>query len=183
MHDGSGGWLYLPCGLWDRMDLSGAGEIPGQHLVDLCHCCSCMFLYGVSGSDKRENAFGRIFRGFRCRAGCSRNGDRTGTSERRRYRTDGVESVWKNIRTDRKGRKSEADVDLGQGPYAGMVDPEHAVMNYSSGSWYVEDLGSRNGLSVKKSADGKVYRLSSDTPCRLEKGDCLRVGMNRLLLR
>ena len=80
-------------------------------------------------------------------------------------------------------KDSEADIDLGQGPYAGMVDPEHAVLNYSSGSWYAEDLGSRNGLSVKKSADGKIYRLSPDTPCRLEKGDCLHVGMNRLLLR
>lgn len=80
-------------------------------------------------------------------------------------------------------KDSEADIDLGQGPYAGMVDPEHAVLNYSSGSWYVEDLGSKNGLSVKKSADGRVYRLSPDTPCRLEKGDCLHVGMNRLLLR
>jgi len=83
----------------------------------------------------------------------------------------------------RSGKDSEADIDLGQGPYAGMVDPEHAVLNYSSGRWYAEDLGSRNGLSVKKSADGKVYRLSPDTPCRLEKGDCLHVGMNRLLLR
>lgn len=83
----------------------------------------------------------------------------------------------------RDGKNSEADIDLGQGPYAGMVDPEHAVLNYSMGSWYVEDLGSRNGLSVKKSADGRIYRLSSDTPCRLEKGDCLHVGMNRLLLR
>ena len=83
----------------------------------------------------------------------------------------------------RDGKDSEADIDLGQGPYAGMVDPEHAVLNYSAGSWYVEDLRSRNGLSVKKSADGKVYRLSPDTPCRLEKGDCLHVGMNRLLLR
>lgn len=83
----------------------------------------------------------------------------------------------------REGKDSLADIDLGQSPYAAMVDAEHAVLNYSGGSWYVEDLGSANGLAIKKRGEGKPYRLSQDTPCRLEKGDCLMVGMNRLLLR
>ena len=47
----------------------------------------------------------------------------------------------------------------------------------------MEDLGRKNGLSVKKGEDGKIYRLSADSLCKLEKGDCLYVGMNRLLLR
>ena len=47
----------------------------------------------------------------------------------------------------------------------------------------MEDLGSANGLRLKKAADGRMYHLSPDMPCRLEKGDCLYVGMNRLLLR
>lgn len=83
----------------------------------------------------------------------------------------------------RAGKGSEADIDLSSGPYASMVDKEHAVLNYSAGDWYVEDLGSKNGLSVKKGEDGKIYRLSADSLCKLEKGDCLYVGMNRLLLR
>lgn len=78
---------------------------------------------------------------------------------------------------------NQIDIDLSQGPYAGMVDLEHAVLNFSSGNWYVEDLGSANGISVKKAGDGKVYKLSADNPCRLERGDCLYVGLNRLLLR
>lgn len=80
-------------------------------------------------------------------------------------------------------KENQVDIDLGQSPYASMVDIEHAVLNYSSGSWYVEDLGSANGIRIKKSEDGRVYKLSSDTPCRLEKGDCLYVGLNRLLFR
>lgn len=80
-------------------------------------------------------------------------------------------------------RENQVDIDLGKSSYASMVDIEHAVLNFSSGNWYVEDLGSANGISVKKAGDGRVYKLSSDTPCRLERKDCLYIGLNRLLLR
>ena len=80
-------------------------------------------------------------------------------------------------------KENQVDIDLGQSAYASMVDIEHAVLNYSAGDWYVEDLGSTNGISVKKAGDGRVYKLSRDTPCRLERGDCLYIGLNRLLLK
>ena len=80
-------------------------------------------------------------------------------------------------------RENQVDIDLSQSPYASMVDIEHAVLNYCAGNWYVEDLGSKNGIGIEKPGDGKLYRLSPDTPCRLERGDCLQVGLNRLLLR
>ncbi len=80
-------------------------------------------------------------------------------------------------------RENQVDIDLSQSPYAGMVEIEHATLNFSNGNWYVEDLGSTNGLSLKKAGDGRIYQLSPDIPCRLEQGDCLYVGMNRLLLR
>ncbi len=80
-------------------------------------------------------------------------------------------------------KENQVDIDLNGSPYASMVEIEHAVMNYTSGSWYVEDLGSKNGIKVKKAMDGKVYQLSADTPCKLECGDIVYVGLNRLLLR
>lgn len=80
-------------------------------------------------------------------------------------------------------KENQVDIDLGQSPYASMVDIEHAVLNYSAGSWYVEDLGSSNGISVKKVSDGRVYKLSRDTACRLERGDCLYIGLNHLLIK
>ena len=79
-------------------------------------------------------------------------------------------------------KENQVDIDLSESPYAGMVDIEHAVLNFSYGTWFVEDLGSKNGISVKKD-DSRVYRLSADTPCRIERGDCLYVGQNRLLFR
>ena len=80
-------------------------------------------------------------------------------------------------------KENQVDINLGKSSYASMVDIEHAVLNFSSGNWYVEDLGSANGISVKKAEDGRVYKLSSDTSCRLEQKDCLYIGLNRLLLR
>lgn len=80
-------------------------------------------------------------------------------------------------------KENQVDINLGGSPYASMVEIEHAVLNFSAGNWYVEDLGSANGISVKKAGDGRTYKLSSDTPCRLERGDCLYIGLNRLLLR
>ena len=79
--------------------------------------------------------------------------------------------------------ENQVDVDLSQSPYSGMVDVEHAVLNFSAGNWYIEDVGSVNGISVRKAQDGKSYRLSADTPCRVESGDILLIGMNRLLIR
>lgn len=79
-------------------------------------------------------------------------------------------------------KENQVDIDLGRSTYASMVDIEHAVLNYSAGNWYVEDLGSANGISIKK-ADNRIYRLFAGTPCRIERGDCLNVGLNRLLFR
>ena len=40
--------------------------------------------------------------------------------------------------------ENDVDVNLDNTVYAGMIDVEHAVLNYTAGSWYVEDLNSRN---------------------------------------
>lgn len=84
------------------------------------------------------------------------------------------------IGRDRKD--NETDIDLRESPFASMVEREHAVLNYSGGNWFVEDLGSANGLSIQKD-DRKIYQLAPDALCRIERGDCLYVGRNRLLFR
>lgn len=82
----------------------------------------------------------------------------------------------------REGKENQVDIDLRKSPYAGMVEEEHAVLNFSAGQWFVEDIGSGGGVSIKKS-DGKVYRLAGGSPCKIERRDCLYVGQNRLLFR
>lgn len=74
------------------------------------------------------------------------------------------------------------DIDLSQTPYAAMIDVQHAVLNYADGNWYIEDLASGNGISVKKFGDYEIYRLSTSEPCKLDLGDIIFVGMCQLKL-
>lgn len=79
-------------------------------------------------------------------------------------------------------KDSKADINLCESSFASMVEGEHAVLNYSGESWFVEDLGSANGLSIQKD-DRRIYKLTPDALCKIERGDCLYVGRNRLLFR
>jgi len=79
--------------------------------------------------------------------------------------------------------ENQVDINLSSSTYASMVDAEHAVLNYTAGSWYVEDLASKNGVSVQSSKDGRKYKLAPDQPCRLDAGDIIYIGLARLLIR
>ena len=68
------------------------------------------------------------------------------------------------------------DIDLSRSPYAAMVDVEHAILNYSNGSWYIEDLDSKNGVAIKKVGQKKSYKLSATEPCKLDFGDIIFIG-------
>ncbi len=70
-------------------------------------------------------------------------------------------------------------VDLNESPYAGMIDVEHAVLNFSGNDWYIEDISSKNGVSIQK-RDGRKYKISYGKPCRVERFDILFIGLIRL---
>ena len=79
-------------------------------------------------------------------------------------------------------RENHVYIDLGWTAYAAMVDVEHAVLNYAGGNWYIEDLDSENGVSVKKTATNEIFKLSASQPCKLDLGDIIFIGMCRLQL-
>lgn len=79
--------------------------------------------------------------------------------------------------------ENQVNINLSSSTYASMIEVEHAVLNYSAGSWYVEDLASKNGVMVQKQADGRKYKLASGQPCKLSGGDIIYVGLTKLLLR
>lgn len=83
----------------------------------------------------------------------------------------------------REQKENQVDIDLSNSPYAAMVEGEHAVLNFADGNWYVEDLSSENGIRIRKSQDGSIYKLSGTHPCLVEMGDQILVGSNRLLMR
>lgn len=75
--------------------------------------------------------------------------------------------------------ENNVTVNLNDATYASMIDIEHAVLNYSGDSWYIEDVSEKNGVSVEK-RDGKKYKLSYGKPCRLERGDIIYIALTRL---
>ncbi len=79
--------------------------------------------------------------------------------------------------------ENQVDINLRNTDYAGTVDVEHAVMNYSNGSWYIEDLDSENGTRLQRGGAGNRYKVSSREPCRIEKGDIIYLGLAPVRVR
>lgn len=80
-------------------------------------------------------------------------------------------------------KENHVDINLSQSVYASMIDIEHAVLNYSGDSWYIEDVGSKNGVVLQKYSDGRKYKLAADRPCKLDKGDTIIIGLTKLKAR
>lgn len=81
----------------------------------------------------------------------------------------------------REGGEEEVDVDLDDCAFSSFIDFQHAVLNFCLDQWYVEDLGSQNGVKVRKAEDGECYKVMG-RPCRVQAGDVLYIANTKLLL-
>lgn len=81
----------------------------------------------------------------------------------------------------RKNEEEEVDVDLEECEFGTFIDPQHAALNFCLDSWYVEDLGSVNGVRIRKAEDGICYKVTG-RPCRIHAGDIVYIANTRLLL-
>lgn len=79
------------------------------------------------------------------------------------------------------GQDEELDIDLSDCEYSSFIDFQHAVLNFCLDQWYVEDLGSQNGVKVRKAEDGECYKVIH-RPCKVEAGDILYIANTKLLL-
>lgn len=79
--------------------------------------------------------------------------------------------------------QNQVDVNLKNTDYAGTIDGEHAVMNYSDGSWYIEDLDSENGTRIQRNGEDRSYKISSREPCKIEKNDIIYLGLAPIRIR
>ncbi len=79
------------------------------------------------------------------------------------------------------GQDRELDIDLSDCEYSSFIDFQHAVLNFCLDQWYVEDLGSQNGVKVRKVEDGECYRVIH-RPCKVVAGDILYIANTKLLL-
>lgn len=81
----------------------------------------------------------------------------------------------------RKNRGEEVDVDLSDCEYSALISVQHAALNYCLDSWYLEDLGSQNGIQLKKVEDGRCYQVASNRPCKISAGDVIYIAKTKLL--
>jgi hypothetical protein len=81
----------------------------------------------------------------------------------------------------KKNDNEDVDVDLTECEYNTFIDELHGVLNYCLDSWYLEDLGSKNGIKIKKVEDGGCYKVTN-RPCKVSAGDVIYVANTRLLL-
>lgn len=100
---------------------------------------------------------------------------------------DRIVSEWNiggkvSVLIGRDSHREDVDVNLGNTAFGGMVDRQHAVMNYTAGQWYIEDLDSANGIRIQKK-DGRLYEVSKNQPCLVEKEDILYIGLTKLQAR
>lgn len=81
----------------------------------------------------------------------------------------------------KRNAEEEVDVDLEDCEYSTFINPQHAALNFCQNFWYIEDLGSQNGVQVKKVEDGGCYKVLN-RPCRVMPGDIIYIANTRLLL-
>ncbi|BFH71455.1 MAG: FHA domain-containing protein [Paenibacillus dendritiformis] len=79
--------------------------------------------------------------------------------------------------------QSEVDIDLSDSEYASLISKHHAVLNYASGSWYLEDLDSRNGVGIQPAGRRMAERLEEDGPYRIESGDIICIANTRIVVK
>lgn len=77
----------------------------------------------------------------------------------------------------------EVDIDLSDVEYASLISKEHAVLNYSSGSWFIEDLESENGVGIKRLNESTPQKIQSDKPSEVHFGDMIYLANTRILVK
>lgn len=76
--------------------------------------------------------------------------------------------------------KENVDINLHNTEYGGMVDRQHAVLNYAGEQWYIEDLSSKNGIKICHGEDGELYQVSKEHLCKINSGDMIYIAKTRL---
>ncbi|MEC0226290.1 FHA domain-containing protein [Paenibacillus alba] len=78
---------------------------------------------------------------------------------------------------------NEVEVDLADAEYASLISKQHAVLNYASGIWYLEDLDSRNGVGIKRKGASTKQVLENEAPYKIDSGDMIYIANTRLLVQ
>jgi len=78
---------------------------------------------------------------------------------------------------------SPVDIELGDSQHGDLIANEHAVLNFMDGTWYLEDLGSVNGVGLRKRGDEYTLRLKPLTSYKIDEGDTIYISKAKILVR
>jgi len=76
----------------------------------------------------------------------------------------------------------DVDIELGDTHHSEYISSEHAVLNFSLGYWYIEDLDSKHGVGVKKKGAEYTFRLKPSVPYKIEIGDTIFISKVKILV-
>jgi hypothetical protein len=83
----------------------------------------------------------------------------------------------------KSAKDNEVDIDLAESEYAVLVSKQHAVLNFSFGSWYIEDIGSTNGSGLKRSDASARVLLEPGKPYPMNSGDTIYIANTKILVK
>lgn len=83
----------------------------------------------------------------------------------------------------KKTKNNEVDIDLANTDYSYLISKQHAVLNFASNNWYIEDVGSSNGIGIKKLNDNVKRKLFRDVPYKLDSGDTIYIANTQLIIK
>lgn len=78
---------------------------------------------------------------------------------------------------------NQVDIDLGDTALSALISEEHAVLNYTSNSWFIEDFDSEQGTAVQKFLETDIQYLNKSEPKKLEAGDLIYIGKSILQVK
>ena len=67
-------------------------------------------------------------------------------------------------------------IDLADTEYSALIDAQHAVLNFTAAGWVVEDLRSKNGVSIQRPGNDAPQRIAPGVPYRITPGDILLIA-------
>lgn len=79
--------------------------------------------------------------------------------------------------------KEKVDIDLECSAYAQMISKQHAVLNYTDGGWYIDDIDSKNGTRVKKLYQNSIMDVKLVGTVEVECGDIIYIANTMLQLK
>ena len=83
----------------------------------------------------------------------------------------------------KKTTKNEVDIDLSNDIYASLISREHGILNFTSGKWYFEDIGSSNGSGIKRKNESKKFKAEDGKSYKISSGDTIYIANTKLLIK